>query len=984
MLIIENTSNSLTAGTAAIRFGATTQIADSRFNTIKYCDVRGSGLGQAANSNGVIQLLAGGTYGASDNVIDNCLVGPSGANLPQIGIYSTGLISGLGTIINSRNTLSNNEVFNVFQDTVDRASTSVLVLVGNDWTISNNKVYQTATRTHTAAHTGAVTNGGIRFVAAANGSGWGNTVIGNVVGFANALGTGTMTFAAPTLRNNRFSSLEVSGVGEGNVVGTATAGQGNTVANINLSTSSGLTTNAGVLTGITVGGRVTVEGNTIGSTTTPDSLVATSSTAAVVSGICANNGSVLNNVNVRSNTIGGLTSLGSTAGISMQVIGIQGSSSSATFRPALLDIYNNVIGSVAAPLVAGAAGTSTASNVAIGINVDGWTDGTRVSNNQITGLASNGTNTAGTVRGILVTDTGGEFNNNLISDLSTRSTSVGRTAAGSAIGINYNNAARLAPYSGVTITGNTIRNIAQNAVTAATAHRTYGIMFNAEATSTGHTITRNLIEGLGTSTTGAGPLVGGIVVARESTVSSNIVRLGNSTDASALAGEGTVRFVGLLDGNDAVAPTTVANVFANNTVQIAGTGATTGAASTAAYQRQGAPAGTNTVLLNNIVANNRTNGGATGSHFSLLLNAAAPTNFSSNFNGFDGTDPAYFAAGDGTTNFAALTGGGGWATTSGFDGSSIAGAPGFFSSTNLHIDCTSALADVGSDPSAFGVTRDFDDEFFELSSNTIGADEYYDFFDPVFTFCPADFSVARDQVGGAIATYSAATATDNCSLAGISYSQNSGTLFPVGDTVVVATATDSSGNIETCSFTVTVTDLDDDGDGVTSFIENQAPNAGDGNNDSTPDRNQANVVSLPNAATGDFATFVASAGTFANVSATNTIPGTPPAGVVFPVGLFDLTVNGLGVGGSTTVTGILATADPSLARYYKFGPTSAPVWFNFTGAGSPGASILSSTSFELRLTDGGIGDADGAADGSVRDPGGPAPIGATVNTWESF
>jgi len=984
MLIIENTSNSNTAGTAAIRFGTAAVTADSRFNTITYCHVRGSGLGAAGVTNGVIQMLGGGTFGVSDNTISNCLVGPSGAALPQVGIYSAGFISGLGTLINSRNTLSNNEVFDTFQDTIDRPSTGILVLAGNNWMVSNNKVYQTATRTHTAAHTGAIVNGGIRFVAGANATGWGNTVIGNVVGFANASGTGTMTFLAPTPRNNRYNALELSGVGEANVVGTAIPGQGNTVGNISLVTSSGFTTNGGVLSGINVGGRVTVENNTVGSITTPDSLVATSSTAAVVTGISGNNATVLNNVSISNNTIGGLTSLGSTAGTSMQVLGIQGSSSSATFRPALMDIDNNMIGSVAAPLVAGAAGTSTASNVAIGINVDGWTNGTRVSNNQISGLASNGTNTAGTVRGIQITDTGGEFNNNTISNLSTRSTSVGRTAAGSAIGLNYTNATRTFPYSGVVISGNTIRNIAQNAVTAATAHRTYGIMFNAETGSTGHTISRNLIEGLGTSTAGAGPLVAGIAVARNATVSSNIVRVGDSSDASTLAAEGTTRFVGLLDGNDALTPVTVANNWVNNTVQVAGTGATTGAASTAAYQRQAAPASGTSSLANNILANNRTNAGATGNHFSLLLNAPAPTAFASNFNNFHGTDPAYLAAGDGTTNFAALTGAGGWAVSSGFDGSSIDTAPGFLAATNLHIDCTSAASDAGTDPTSFGVSRDFDDEFFEVSGTAIGADEYYDLIDPLFTFCPSDTSVARDQVGGAIVNYSAATATDNCGLAGIGYSQNSGTLFPVGDTVVIATATDTSGNIETCTFTVTVTDLDDDGDGVTSYIENQAPNAGDGNNDSTPDRNQSNVVSLPNAANGDFATFVASAGTFASVWATNTIPGTPPAGVVFPVGIFTFTVNGLSVGGSTTVTGILQTADPSLARYYKFGPTSAPVWFNFTGAGSPGASILTPTTFELRLTDGGFGDADGAADGSILDPGGPAPIGANVNTWESF
>src|SRR5207248_1638003 len=48
-------------------------------------------------------------------------------------------------------------------------------------------------------------------------------------------------------------------------------------------------------------------------------------------------------------------------------------------------------------------------------------------------------------------------------------------------------------------------------------------------------------------------------------------------------------------------------------------------------------------------------------------------------------------------------------------------------------------------------------------------------------------------------------ATDNCSVTNLVSVPASGSAFPVGVTTVTNTATDSSGNSSTCSFTVTVT-----------------------------------------------------------------------------------------------------------------------------------------------------------------------------------
>jgi uncharacterized repeat protein (TIGR01451 family) len=74
--------------------------------------------------------------------------------------------------------------------------------------------------------------------------------------------------------------------------------------------------------------------------------------------------------------------------------------------------------------------------------------------------------------------------------------------------------------------------------------------------------------------------------------------------------------------------------------------------------------------------------------------------------------------------------------------------------------------------------------------------------------CPASLTVSATSASGAIVSYPAAMVSDAVDAAPVvTYSQASGTLFPVGTTTVMVTATDATGNSSTCSFTVTVTPL---------------------------------------------------------------------------------------------------------------------------------------------------------------------------------
>jgi gliding motility-associated-like protein len=79
---------------------------------------------------------------------------------------------------------------------------------------------------------------------------------------------------------------------------------------------------------------------------------------------------------------------------------------------------------------------------------------------------------------------------------------------------------------------------------------------------------------------------------------------------------------------------------------------------------------------------------------------------------------------------------------------------------------------------------------------------------PVAANCPADIIAAATATAcSGTATWTPPTFTDNCSSAvTVTSSHNPGDTFPVGTTTVTYTATDSLGNVATCTFDVTIED----------------------------------------------------------------------------------------------------------------------------------------------------------------------------------
>jgi len=73
--------------------------------------------------------------------------------------------------------------------------------------------------------------------------------------------------------------------------------------------------------------------------------------------------------------------------------------------------------------------------------------------------------------------------------------------------------------------------------------------------------------------------------------------------------------------------------------------------------------------------------------------------------------------------------------------------------------------------------------------------------------CPANIEVAADKSGVATVDFPAAMTTDNCpGVVTTATNLASGDAFPIGTTVVTATATDASGNKATCEFTIKVSE----------------------------------------------------------------------------------------------------------------------------------------------------------------------------------
>ncbi|MBZ5637377.1 MAG: thrombospondin type 3 repeat-containing protein [Acidobacteriia bacterium] len=335
-LTLDNT-NTTTAST--IRF-----IADASENTVRNCTVRGAG---TSTTLGTILFSTGTTTGNLDDAITGNTITSSGSNLPTNAIYSAGTST---TVANSGISIVDNGI----QDYYNAASASSGILVASNsasWTITGNRFFQTTTRTATSGNV----HRGIDIVTA---SGGGYTVGQNTIGYQDAAGTGTTTYAGAVA--SRFVGIELTVANS-----PASDVQGNTVTAISLATSSGASTAPGIFTGISIlAGSVnigTAAGNTIGAATGTGAIAVTSmTTGGFIAGIhAASSGTVV----IQNNNIGGM-STGGAAAVGYLFRGIDTAGFANSFA-----LSGNTIGSTgtANSITVGISGTTTASTLFYGI-----------------------------------------------------------------------------------------------------------------------------------------------------------------------------------------------------------------------------------------------------------------------------------------------------------------------------------------------------------------------------------------------------------------------------------------------------------------------------------------------------------------------------------------------------------------------------------------------------------------------------------------
>ncbi len=641
-LTIENTTASATSGTSTIRF-----IGGATGNTITNCTLRGACSSSVATNGATIFFStdANTANGNDNNTISNNDIGPSGANLPTKAILGNGSAS-TTAIGNSGITITNNNIFDFFGAAV--TSSGVAINGGcNTWSITNNRFYQTATRTWT---TGSI-HRAIDLNSSTSTSGvQAMTVTGNIVGYAASNQTGTYTLTG-TGTGAKFHGIFFNGIS----TGTASTVSNNTVASVSMTgvTGSGTSTSSPFTAMLLQEGVFTSNNNSIGSQGASAGLTFSTTTTSSTDVYGIYNFSS-NAWTSNSNQVGGISVTNLGASGTFVLYGMRAFTGSTVTWNAL----NNTIG-------------GTVSN----------------------SIQLNATGTSSQVIGMFTSNCPVVLTSNTIQNL-TSNIGTGTTTGASVIGINITTST-----PNHTVSQNTIFNLSNTNATAASV--VTGIQFTG---STANVVERNLIHGLTVATNSASAEVNGIRVAGGTTTyRNNMIALGagiSNAIGAAASNSGTTGINGI---NEALGT----DNFYHNSVYIGGT-ATAG--SGASYAFNGTQTVNTRAFRDNIFQNARSNSGATGSHYAIKINGtvANPTGLTINNNLYfaNGTGGVFgFFNGLDVGSIAA------WRTAVGQDAGSFQSNPQYNGPTNatpdLHLHPTLPTVAEGNGVSV-GVTDDYD------------------------------------------------------------------------------------------------------------------------------------------------------------------------------------------------------------------------------------------------------------------------------------
>jgi hypothetical protein len=651
-LRITNVNPGVSAST--IRF-----IESAQNNTVTNCIIQGSSTGSTSSSAGatIIFATASSGTGNDNNVISNNDIGPAGANLPYQVIKSVGTAARE----NSGNTIDNNLIYNYFSASNVSAAKGVLVYSNSTgWTISNNRVYQTATRTATTSGTNLLS-----CIEVLAGSGY--SITGNILGFANAAGTGFTTMNGGG--SNIASHIQPIVISQTGTLVASTISN-NIISGFDLSSSRATSTvGENIFAGIhLVQGPASITGNTIGDM---------SSTGAIL---------------IKS------TAIGSTAPMPAVGINLRGTGS--------VTVQNNNIGGMSLSFISPGTGgndkhaligilnLNTGVSPAVTVTIDGNTIGGTVANSMTN------SHTSGNLIGINNTQANCQVSiiNNTIRNLTHTGANTGTDHNASVIGISEKIGGGNV---GSFIRDNLIHNLSNSFTSTVNQIHVKGILLHPLGISSGITyVERNWIHSLSLSTTATSSSIIGInpILNGTAYLFNNMISLGEGQNANrSIFG---IRQQGM------------ACIVYHNSIRILGNVAS-GGDYTACYSYTGT-----TVAFqsrNNIFSNERTGSGA---HYSLhTFSIPASYQASHNVHYSGGTILAVYNS-SGRSNLAALFAG------SGQDNplTSKQVLVTFTSTTDLH---TSDLQvrNEGLSPTTPAVAVDFD-QMTRPSCVDIGCDEF--------------------------------------------------------------------------------------------------------------------------------------------------------------------------------------------------------------------------------------------------------------------
>lgn len=680
-------------------------INDADSNSITYTDLRGSNTNALASANaGVINFgNTSLTDGNDFNTIKFCDIREEGTNLPVAAISSIGSATSV-LANNDNNIIDSCNIYNFFNPSV--ASAAIYVGANNSsWQIRGNRFYQTAARTFTAGPIHRVlwiTPNTANLTSAS-----GFVISNNFIGGNSAAGTGNYEMNGAFAHN--FNVFDIS-VG----LGAVTSVQGNTITNINYSSTA--TTSITFLGINIVNGNVdvgTVTGNLIGSRTTNGAITVNinSTTAGGAMGIRTGGGTG-NTFNIANNIISGYDLFGTTATSTPEFFGIN------VFTGTNINVFNNLIGDTASLTgsirVYSAATSGTTQQRVSGIfnNPSAGAPVHNIFNNTIANIFNfhsvTGTHTTAT-RGILVNPTiNGTFTvtNNTIRNLYS-------AAQTTATGLNT-------AVGGLVVSGtvgtfdvrqNTIRGLHLTSTNNSVAIQSTGIFFSTPATTSNNLI-RNFVHTQMLWTNNPLAVINGMdIAAGNNNINNNMIRMGIDTAGNGIATGCVLRGITKNAGNS--------NIYFN-TVYIGGNNVDASASNSFAFERTGT--GTDN-LLNNLFSNVRANAfPGNGGHFAIQINNS--NNVTSNYNLL----LADTIGRVGTTSYASISN---WKSNTNLDANSISGNPGLvnpngnINTVNLRIDTANATPVEGTAIAVSGVGTDVDFDGQARSSATpedIGAD----------------------------------------------------------------------------------------------------------------------------------------------------------------------------------------------------------------------------------------------------------------------